>query len=240
MITVINGKLTTADLETIPVRKPERAGNRWIGIGHHELATTLEQGLQERQIEVTRTAWTMGRNGQALFGGMGLKFPVELGVPELTGMEYALGIRHSNDMSMSLQMFCGVTVMICANGVATGSFILARKHTSGIDLDYEVNRGVDRLIEEAKKAGGVVETMKQRQLDQPVVDHMLCEAGRQQLLSWGHLGLVESNYRSPTHEEFQGRTAWSLYNSFNEVTKRVDPGRQLRSLDRFRQLVLAN
>jgi len=240
MITVINGKLTTADLETIPVRKPERAGNRWIGISHYQLASTLEQELKARRIEITRSAWTMGRNNQALFGGLGLRFPATLGIPDLTGMEYALGVRHSNDMSMSIQFFAGLTVMVCANGVATGSFILARKHTSGIDLDYEVNRGVDRLVEEARKAGGVVDTMKQRHLTQLRVDHLLCEAGRQRLLSWGHLGLVEQGFRNPSHEEFQDRTAWSLYNSFNEVTKRVDPGRQLRSLDRFRQLVIAN
>ena len=178
---------------------------------------------------------------QVLFGGMGLGFPAALDVPELTVMEYALGVRHANDMSMSIQFFAGITVMVCSNGVATGSFILARKHTSGIDLDYEVHRGVDRLIEEARKAGGVVETMKQRQLDQTTVDHLLCEAGRQRLLSWGHLGLVEQGYRNPSHEEFSERTAWSLYNSYNEITKRLAPGRQLKSLDRFRELlVLSN
>ena len=36
-----------------------------------------------------------------------------------------------------------------------------------------------------------VEAMKQRQLSQSHVEHLLCEAGRQRMLSWVHLGLVE-------------------------------------------------
>ena len=85
MITVIDGRLNTADLAAIPVIKPERAGSRWIGINHHDLARSIETGLQQRQIEVTKSAWTVDKNGQALFGGMGLRFPAALNVPELTG-----------------------------------------------------------------------------------------------------------------------------------------------------------
>lgn len=238
MITVVNGKLSTNDLKSLTTLKPEKAGDRWRGVPHYDLATTLESRLQSQHIEVTRSAWTTGRNDQHLFGGLQLRFPKELGIPSLEGMEYALGVRHANDMSMSIQFFAGVNVMICANGVATGSFILARKHTSGIDLKTEIDRGIGRLIAEAKVAGAVVQRMRERPLSTKEADHILCEAGRRHLLSWGHIGLVDAEYASPEHDEFRGRNAWCLYNAFNSVVKRTAPGRQLKALDQFRSLVI--
>lgn len=231
-------KLTTADLEAIPVERPERAGCRWQGVSHYELATTVERHLADRGIEHTNTTWVTSRKGQALFGGMSLRFPSELNMPEIAGMNYALGIRHSNDMAHSMQFFSGLSVTICSNGVATGSHVLARRHTSGVELGTVVDRGVTEMIERARDAGAIVDRLRERPLDQRKVDHLLCEAGRMGLMCWSHLGKVERTYREPPHEEFRDRNAWSLYNAFNNVIKSSSADRQLDGLDGFRQLLL--
>src|SRR5206468_3078013 len=72
----------------------------------------------------------------------------------------ALGLRTSNDKTMSIQIAIGARVFVCDNLVFSGELIaLKRKHTANLDLDTEIraaiaryehgytllNRGIDHL-----------------------------------------------------------------------------------------------
>lgn len=239
MITVLgNRTLRTSDLKEYPVKRPERAGDRWKGVHHHDLAVELEEALWSRRIGITREIWTVDPSGQTLVGGFSVTFPDHTGLPSLNGLDYALGIRHSNDQKHALTFSAGAAVLVCLNGVVTGTWVLKRKHTTGLDLSETVGEGVDRFVEEARKVKQTVESLRVRYLPPRQVDHVLMEAGRLGIVPWSHVGKVYEEFQAPRHEEFKGRSAWCLYNAMGEIVKHQNPARQLDSLDRFRTVLL--
>lgn len=238
MITVLGPQLNTVDLKGVEPKRPERAGSRWRPIPHHDLAVTLEQELQHRGIAIRRAAWSLDPARQVLVGGFSVLFPAPLGLPDMPGIEYALGIRHGNNLKYALTFAAGAQVTVCLNGLVSGTWVLVRKHTCGLDLGTEVARGVDRFVEESRSVRNCIDRLRERNLTRHQADHALMDAGRARLLPWSHLGQVERLYEHPEHEDFRSRTAWSLMNAFNEVVKKQAPARQLHSLDRFRQLLL--
>jgi len=238
MITVIGESKSTEELRDVPFHRPTKAGRRWQGIRHYDLATAVEAALLWRGIELQSEIWSVDQSGQSLVGGINLQFPARLGIPAIDGMDYSLGIRHTNDLRYALTFAVGTQIIVCHNGVVTGAFVLCRKHTSGINLVEEVERGIDRFVQEARKVPEVIDSLKARSLTRRQTDHRLMEAGRQRLIPWSHVGQVHHEYEHPTHGEFAKRTGWGLYNAFNYIVKKGNPQRQLRALDRFREIVL--
>jgi len=238
MITICGDKLSTSDLQGLEIQRPARAGSRWQPVAHYDLACSIEKTLHERGVNITSESWSVNPSAQVLVGGMCVIFPQSFGIPDIAGLTYALGIRHSNDTRFALTFAAGAQVLVCLNGVITGTWVLHRKHTSGLDLGQAVADGVARFIEEARAVPQCVAALKDRTLTRRQADHLLMESGRAGLLPWSQIGQAQDEYEHPQHEEFCGRSAWTLYNAVSEVLKRQNPARQMRSLDRFRQLLL--
>jgi len=208
MITVLGEKKSTEDLKKIEIQRPERAGNRWKGISHYELATHVETSLKNKGIKILSETWSTDRTGQSLVGGLNLTFPLWMDIPNIKGMDYSLGIRHSNNCKHALTFAVGTQIMVCTNGLISGEFVLSRKHTNGLDLENEIEKGVDRFIEEAGKVENCIEQLKSRELSRLNADNYLMEAGRKRLLPWSHIGMVEKEYENPSFPDFNERTGW--------------------------------
>lgn len=238
MITVLGTPCTLEDLKTIPMVRPERAGTRWRAIPHYDLAQQLHFGLAKRGIAVTSEKWALDPTGQDLVGGFNVRLPESLGIDVPAGTDHALAVRHSNRLRFALTMSCGVSVVVCQNGVLTGEWIVSRKHTLGVDLEQVVETGVSRFVDEVRGATQVVENLKAQRISSSRADSLFMESGRQKILPWSHLGQAYELYRHPRHEQFQLGTGWGLMNAVNEIVKKQNPARQLRSLGRFRELLL--
>jgi len=224
-------------LPTELVRRSD-AGRFWQPIPHRTLADTLVQRLSRRGIVIQSEQWGLDLKGHSLIGGLQLALP---GIPALPGAVFALGIRHSNDGRRALQISCGATIIVCQNGLITGTFVLKKRHTIGLDLATEIDAGIDRYMTEASQVQGVITRLQERTFTPTQNDALLMEAGRKRLLPWSAIGKVDQLQRTPTHNEFarwQG-TGWGIYNAFNEVAKTQSPFKQLTTLDQFRELVLS-
>ena len=236
MITVLGKRVTMAELEQMPVIRPEKAGSRWMGIPHYSLAATLQRCLSRRGIGVKQEVWALDASGQSLAGGLEVEFPASLGMPELTGMSYSLGVRHANNLRHPLTFAVGTRIMVCSNGVVSGTWVLCRKHTTGLDLEAEIEGGVTRFLMEARQVRDCITLMRGRELSQPQADNLLMEAGRQRLLPWSGIGKAQDEYTHPAFPDFSERTFYSLYNAFNSVVKGISPQRQFHALNRFREI----
>jgi hypothetical protein len=74
-----------------------------------------------------------------------------------------MGIRTSNDRSMSIQICAGLSVFVCDNLVFRGDLIaLNRKHTSGLDLAAELTGAVGRFREHFGRLTGEIDALKSR------------------------------------------------------------------------------
>jgi hypothetical protein len=236
MITIYGNQVSRSELST-DVRTPARAGRCWQGVPHRVLADTLVSKIEARRINILEEKWALDRKGNALVGAFELQLP---DVPEIPGQRFALGIRHANDLSRALQINCGTTILVCSNGLITGSFVLKRKHTTGLNLETELEEGVSRYLDEARFVPDIIEALQEKRLSPREIDQALMEAGRKHLLPWSAIGKVDEGYRKPVIAEFarwHGR-AWGLYNSFNEAVKQIAPARQLSALNDFRELIL--
>ncbi len=235
MITVL-GKLTPR--EELSAEVPAReAGRFWRGVPNYALASRLVQQLYRRGILIVNEQWSEDRAKGSLVGGLDLKVP---DAPDLPGMNYSLGLRHSNDGRQAIQLACGARVAVCSNGLITGTFILRCRHTLRLNLDAELASGVERYLQEASRVKNCIDGLQQQRIDEPRYREILIESGRRNLLPWSALGKVDQEYRNPQHTEFREwrNTGWGLYNAYNEITKQLAPTRQLSALNQLRELVM--
>jgi hypothetical protein len=141
LIAHVGGKYRTRE-ELDGLETPE--GTRtWRPVPHHELVRELTGGLEAAGIGIVKERYaTMGRTDAKLFGALDLACPTF----DTADYRLALGLRAANDQSMKIQVVTGARVFVCDNMAFSGTggaVMLARKHTSGLDLSREVPRAVD-------------------------------------------------------------------------------------------------
>jgi hypothetical protein len=148
---------TREELALLPTPEPT---DTWKPVPHYELVKSLIDGLTAHNITVTREAYaTSGKDDARLFGVLDLIIP-DVAVPDF-GM--SLGIRGSDDRSLAIQATAGARVFVCENLASSGdsgTVVLKRKHTSGLDLRKVVPPAIDLYLEKAGAFVLDIETMK--------------------------------------------------------------------------------
>lgn len=145
---------TLAQIKALPA--PKALGPIHRPVAHSELIAALTKSLKESMhVKVVAQQWAVGKGGYgvanaALFGTMTLSRKTGGGREA-----FAIGVRHSTDMSMSIQMVAGMRVFVCDNMVMSGdAVVLRRKHTSGLELEAELNEAINGPPGEAAQGAG--------------------------------------------------------------------------------------
>src|SRR5213080_687437 len=126
---------------------------------HTELINTLDEVLGLNQIVIRKEQYALRRDGSTLFGVLQLAY-----ADTEDGMA-ALGLRTSNNRTMSIQICAGLSVFVCDNLVFRGDLIaLNRKHTSGLHLRTELNHAILRFQDHFGRLTGEIENLKERLL----------------------------------------------------------------------------
>src|SRR5438876_6366937 len=128
-------------------------------VPHIELINTLDEVLGLNQIAIHKEQYALRRDGSTLFGVLQLVYEnTEDGIA-------ALGIRTSNNKTMSIQICAGLSVFVCDNLVFRGDLIaLNRKHTSCLNLRSELGNAVLRFQEHFGLLTGEIERLRSREL----------------------------------------------------------------------------
>jgi hypothetical protein len=211
---------TREELALLPTPDPT---DTWKPVPHWELVESLIEGLTAHNITVTREAYaTSGKDDARLFGVLDLTI-ADLAVPDF-GM--SLGIRGSNDRSLAIQATAGARVFVCDNlafSGDSGTVVLKRKHTSGLDLRKVVPPAIDLYLEKAGAFVLDIETMKNIALTDAEAKAIIFDAfaferpvmNRRMLPEVAHTYFRDDQQR----EWFPDRTLWSLNNAFTHVVK---------------------
>jgi hypothetical protein len=250
-------------LSMIPVTPRGERSDRWSGIQHGELPTTVLERLQAANLGVTKEQWEVGRSGSHLFGYLDLdssriqtdlqqlRMFDETGVlnkwergyggfdPEVVGLR--MGVVHSNDSAFALRLIVMPIVLICSNGMTVegGSVACMKRHTSGLDLVPALDAGIQTFLGRTERIEGTIERLKEIDFGgHDRADHVLVEAGRRRIFPWSKLGQVEKAWRTPPHPEFEERNGWSLMNAFSEVAKTFSMRKEMVACDQARRLIL--
>lgn len=188
-----------------------------------------------RQINVISDEYAISQDGMNMFGMMDL-------ASSSGDFRFAIGLRNSNNKSMSLGMIAGMRVFVCSNMSFSGDFVaIAKKHTKNLDITDSLAVGIDRIHRNFGALTQQVERWKQYQLTDDRAKSIMFDAffGQNKLDCPQHLiKAVRDNYFEPKYPEFEPRTLYSLQNSFTSSFKELEPMQQFRattSLGKFIQ-----
>jgi len=235
MITVYNGSWTLPRVRAIPLAIPEHAGSRWKGIQHGELVDPILFEVNKRGWDVPDMKFAVGGDGSQLAAAFDIKMP-KLDSPE--GTSFALGLITDNSRHRALRLYAGATIAVCNNGLATGEIILQRRHTTGFNLRENLTHAMDDYLAASRNTANVIEGLRNRKLRNDQYEHLLIEAGRQDMMPWSRLADVDKEYTTPRFgDAFGSENSWSLLNAFTWVAKRNPPMKQMDQINRFRDLL---
>ena len=203
--------VTREQLAVIPA---PQATATWRPIPHIELVETLERVLQANQIAIREERFALRRDGSTSFGVLQLAYEDTPDGPA------AIGLRTSNDKTMSIQICAGLSVFVCDNLVFRGDLIvLNRKHTAGLNLRTELAGAVLRFQDHFGRLAGEIERLKGRQLADEEAKTLIHDVFVGGLMPLRFLPEVAEAYFQPKVADFTPRTAWSLHNAFTAAAK---------------------
>jgi len=133
-----------------------------------------------------------------------------------------VGARNSSTKDFSAQLGAGNHVTLCSNLMFYASVVVGRKHTKKIweDLPRLMGKYMGAIAKSFVSQDERILQYKETDLTVKDADHLMMEALRGKAIPSSQLKAWEAEYREPTHEEFESKTAWSFQNAFTEVGKR--------------------
>jgi len=197
------------------VETPE-ATRSFKPVPHIELIETLERVLRLNQITIRKEQFALRRDGATLFGVL------QLAYQDTTDGMAALGLRTSNNRTMSIQLCAGLSVFVCDNMVFRGDLIaLNRKHTAGLHLRTEINHAILRFQDHFGRLTGEITNLKERSVSDTDAKAILHDVFVKDILPIRLLPEASNLYFEPFVDKFRPRTAWSLHNAFTAVAKEM-------------------
>ncbi len=132
-----------------------------------------------------------------------------------------VGVRNSHDKTFPAALALGSGVFVCDNLAFRGEVKLARKHTRFIDRDLPllVNRAVGLLGAHRQGLDLQIAAYKQQEIADAQAHDFIIRALDAGVVPSSTIERVVREWRTPSHDEFAPRTAWSLFNAFTEVLK---------------------
>jgi hypothetical protein len=229
LLSHVDTDLVTRDqLAVIPTPEPTRT---WRPIPHIELVESLQQALWESRIGIREEKFALRHDGSTLFGVL------QLAYKDTPDGQAALGIRTSNDKSMSIQICAGLSVFVCDNLVFRGDLIaLNRKHTSGLNLQMDLKAAVRCFQEHFGCLAGEIERLKTRQLMDGEAKVLIHDVFVKGIFPLRFLPQISGTYFQPPVHDWDDRTCWSLHNAFTLVAKQMPMTTRLGAIQELGRL----
>lgn len=217
-----DGIITRAQLIDIPT-PPGTSTHK--PIPHYEVANAVVDTLGLCKIGITKEQYAVSRDGMNCYFTMDLSTGFE-------GGNFTLGGRNSNNKKHPFGITVGYRVAVCENGMFRGDYTpLMRKHTSKFNLQDSLSIGVHNVMRNFEPLTRDIERWRETQLSDIEAKMSIYEVFIEERLDLPkHLmRSVHEAYFKPPHEDFQGRTAWSLQNAYTHAIKALDPIPQQRA-----------
>jgi hypothetical protein len=210
------GKLTRQELALVP--SPHSTTTHQV-IPHIEIVNSLEETLAFRHIAIAGEEYAVSKDGNNFFGVITLDQGIH-------GASFALGVRNSHSKQFRLSIVVGLRIFVCSNLCFSGDFnIVLAKHSKHFSLSHSISIGIDEAQRGFEPMQMAVETWQQTVVTDDQAKLQIYKAFiEDQLDAPKHLArVVHQNWFTPTHEEFQPRTLYSLNNAFTSAFGQLEP-----------------
>lgn len=192
---------------------PQRTATH-VPVPHAAFVDTLHAWLAYEGIQPAAEEYALTKDGLRMFGVIALH-------SEHPDWQVTIGLRNAHDKSFSAGLAAGSRVIVCDNLSFSAEVVSTRKHTGRIldELPVLVRQMLQRTLQYQRGEAGRIDRMREIPVDDVTAHDTVCRAVRSRILPASRVPDVLRNWHEPPHEEFQPRTAWSLYNGFTETAK---------------------
>jgi hypothetical protein len=231
---MINGN--DASIETVRAVGTPAPTKTWTPVSHKQVVDSIMRNAENRGLTFDFEAVL---NDGKLREGDGSSVPVpgarcafqflfhpheDLQAPK--GARFTLVGINTHDKSESLQFFAGGQVIVCSNGMRVGDIIVKRKHTAKLDITSHVDTVFAQFLTSSQSMPRMIEALEGHSITDDQAVRRIVDAADAGAIASSHILPVVREWREPSHEEFQPRNAWSLYNAHTEVMKKQSTTRQ--------------
>jgi hypothetical protein len=218
MIIHRGGELVTRDQLDL-IKTPEQTDS-YVPVSHYALSDkvlTISRDIL-RDYSLVGENYAVARQGNQMFALLKFKNDNE-------EMGLSVAFRNSYDKSMSVGIAIGASVFICDNLALHGDIAVMKKHTKGVwdaleDLAisslYKAQKNFDKIVFDSQR-------MKELPLNDDEAFRLMGYLYGHDLVSPRQLTVLKDEWQKPSHEEFQGRNMWSLFNATTEALKSCPP-----------------
>lgn len=206
-------QVNAAELAEIQPPQPTKT---WYPLAHRAVLDSVCSALEGAGFAICRSRLSVSHGGSRFFGTLDLATSI------VEGVSLAVGIRNSNDQSFPIGFCCGQRVFVCDNLAFTSEIVVSKKHTRfGQERYLEgLARAVSSLEQYRQSSAGWIAMMQARQLSDDAANSLLLQAYERRIIGLRLLPLVIEEWRRPQREEYQPRTAYSLFNCFTDILGR--------------------
>ena len=197
----------------------------WKPVPHVELVETLTNVIDDRGFGIEREQFAV--QGPKLFGTFDLTWN--------KGIDYgaAVGFRHANDKSMSIQVAVGCRVFVCDNMSFLGELISVRKHTKNLNLAEEMDRVMFRYMQGFRRLQDDIAVRENTLLDDAKVKTLIYDVFERKIVPMKLFGPVSAEYAHVRDDSSVRMTGWWLENLFTNHIKTMQPAPAFRATARL-------
>lgn len=215
--------VSRSDLFAVPTPKPTET---WFPLAHGDLVTEVQRQLAGAGFMLESALHALSHDGARYFGLLQVR------LPERRGAEYAwvVGLRNSHDKTYPAGLVAGTRVFVCDNLAFTGEVKLSRKHTrhAARDLKHLTARAVGKLGDRFHQLDERIAAYRAKRIEDPAAHDLVIRAVDCKAITPSQIPRVLKAWRKPLYPDFEERNAWSFFNAFTEVHKRVNPHAAIR------------
>jgi hypothetical protein len=200
-------EVTPEQLALVPCPAPE---GRWRPVPHGTVLTYATHALTDAGYEIEKMQLGLSRGDARFFGVLTLRTSL------VHGTSLAVGIRSSTDKSLSLGFAYGARTFVCDNLAFRADRVIAKKHTTFGPERYReaICRAVGELSEFRRMEADRICRMQQAVIADHYAEAMLLRLYQDEaLLSPRSLPLALKQWREPSFEGFEEKTAWRLFSA---------------------------
>lgn len=200
----------------------------WRPVAHAELVGQIHDQLGGFGLRVTREQYAVGKEGLALFGTLDMQAETNLSTRAM-----ALGLRHSNDKALAINLVGGARVFVCDNLALSGEKIVLRKHSRGLHLAAIIREGLRRFVDSYVRFEASVVEAEAHEISDAEAKVKLFDLRYQGVLPVSIYDEAATNYfraEELGYPDSAPRTTWALNNACTRAVKALAPTSQFRIL----------
>jgi hypothetical protein len=205
------------DVEALPAVITPEATKTWTPIPHHTFVDGVRDAMVQSGAIIESEEHSLYKDGARYFGLFHLRGE--------DGGNTVIGLRNSHDKTFPAALAMGHRVFVCDNLSFCGDVVLRRKHTRFIvrDLPELIYRAVSELADFRGLQAQRLAAYGDNEITDIQAHDLIIRALLARVVSGEAVPKVVQEWREPSHDEFQPRTVWSLFNAFTEVMKGTAP-----------------